>query len=74
MTTPDACNRPVTELSARELTDEIHQRNIAGISVLQVSRFLLEANLKPYGIDYWMNPKIDDQGEHDKNVDQISIT
>lgn len=74
MTTPDACNRPVTEWSARELTDEIHQRNIAGISVRQVGRFLLEADLKPHKSDYWMNPKIDDQSEHDKHVDQINIT
>lgn len=71
---PRKCGRPISEWSARELTDEVHKRKIADTSLRQIARFLAEADLKPHKSDYWMNPKIEDQLKHDKQVDEINNT
>ena len=68
---PKKCGRPISEWSGRELTDEVHKRNIADISQRQLWRFLQEADLKPHKSDYWMNPKIDDPVEHEKEVQAV---
>jgi transposase len=69
---PKDCGLPISEWSARELTEEVHKRGIARkISIRQVSRFLSEADLKPHKSEYWMNPKIDDPLEHQKEVKAV---
>ncbi len=72
LTLPKDSARPISEWSARELTDEIHRRGVCpGISPRQVARFLAEAQLQPHRSQYWINPKIDDPAEHDRLVAQV---
>lgn len=48
--------RPISHWTARELTDEVMQReSVDTISVRSVGRFLEEADLKPHRSDYWLN-------------------
>jgi len=69
---PQDSGYPITHWTARELTAEIHKRNIApGISQRQVQRFLSEADLKPHRFNYWLNPKIDDPVEFERTVKLI---
>ncbi len=66
---PSECDRPITQWTARELTDEIHTQDIApGISQRQVKRFLDQADLKPHRCQYWLNPKIDDRQEYEEQA------
>ena len=66
---PPECDRPITQWTARELTDEIHMQDIApGISQRQVKRFLDQADLKPHRCQYWLNPKINDRQEYEEQA------
>ena len=69
---PSEYARPITHWSARELADEIRIQDIVpGISPRQVQRFLDEADLQPHRSEYWLNPKIDNLAEHEKQVAEI---
>ena len=69
---PSEYARPITHWTARELADEIRiQDIIPGISPRQVQRFLDEADLQPHRSEYWLNPKIDNLAEHEKQVAEI---
>ena len=69
---PSEFERPITNWTARELADEVHKQNIVpGISQRQVQRFLAQADLKPHKSRYWLNPKIDDQEEYERQVKEI---
>ena len=69
---PSDYNRPITQWTARELTDEVHLQKIApGISQRQVQRFLDQADLKPHKSQYWLNPKIDNQEEYEQQAKEI---
>jgi len=72
LTDPRECSRPISEWSIRELTDEIHLREIADISPRQVGRFLSETDIKPHKVDSWMNPKIDDPLEHNMQITELN--
>lgn len=69
---PSDYGRPITHWTARELTDEIHKQGISSeISQRQVQRFLDQADLRPHRSQYWLNPKIDDRDEYEKQVREI---
>ena len=69
---PSEYARPITHWTARELADEIRIQGIApGISPRQVQRFLDQADLQPHRSKYWLNPKIEDQAEYDRQVSEI---
>ena len=69
---PSECNRPITNWTARELTDEVHLQGIAaGISQRQVKRFLDQGDLKPHKSQYWLNPKIEDRSEYEDQAKNI---
>ena len=69
---PSEWNRPITNWTARELTDEVHLQKIApGISHRQVHRFLNQADLKPHKSQYWLNPKIEDRSEYEEQAKNI---
>ena len=69
---PTEFERPITNWTARELADEVHKQKIVpGISQRQVQRFLDQADLKPHKSRYWLNPKIDDQEEYERQVKEI---
>jgi len=69
---PSEYDRPITHWTARELTDEVHNQDIAsGISQRQVKRFLDQADLKPHRSQYWLNPKINDRQEYEKDAKTI---
>lgn len=71
LTLPEESGRAISEWTGRELADEVHQRGICGISPRQVARFLAEVDLQPHKSDYWMNPKIDDPLEHERQVARV---
>lgn len=72
LTSPEEHGIIATHWSSRELTDVVHQKGIAkGISIRQVQRFLEEADLKPHKIKYWLNPKIDDPGEYERQAKAV---
>ena len=72
LTSPDEHGVIATHWSARELTDVIHQKGIAPeISQRQVKRFLDEADLQPHKIQYWLNPKIEDEEEYRRQVKAV---
>jgi len=48
LTEPRESGRPITHWTARELTDEVHERGICAISERQVGRFLHEIDLQPH--------------------------
>ncbi len=69
---PEDLNYPISHWTARELYLEIHKQEISTtISQRQVKRFLDDADLKPHKIEYWLNPKIDDEGKFRENVKEI---
>jgi len=69
---PTEFERPITNWTARELADEVHKQKIVpGISQRQVQRFLDQADLKPHKSRYWLNPKIDNQEEYERQVKEI---
>ena len=69
---PSEYNRPITHWTARELTDEVHLQKISlDISQRQIKRFLDQADLKPHKSQYWLNPKIDNQEEHEQQAKEI---
>ncbi len=69
---PAECDRPITHWTARELTDEVHLKEIApGISQRQVKRFLDQGDLKPHKSQYWLNPKIDDREEYEQQAKEV---
>lgn len=68
---PKASGRPIEQWTARELADEMVQRQIvARISRRHVGRLLDEADLQPHRIQYWMTPQYDEQ--FDAQVADIS--
>ena len=69
---PSEYARPITHWTARELADEIRIQGIAPeISPRQVQRFLDQADLQPHRSEYWLNPKIDNQAEYERQVSEI---
>ncbi len=69
---PNDLGYPISHWTARELCDEVHKQEISiTISQRQVKRFLDEADLKPHKIEYWLNPKIDDEDKFRENVKEI---
>lgn len=63
---------PISHWTARELWLEVHKQEISKtISQRQVKRFLDEADLKPHKIEYWLNPKIDDEEKFREKVKEI---
>jgi len=52
----DKSDRPVTDWTGRELTDELVRRKIVtSISTSQVNRYLAAAELQPHRSKYWLN-------------------
>lgn len=57
---PELSGRPITHWTARELKDELDQRQqIPPISVRHIGRLLAEADLQPHRCRYWLNSKPD---------------
>ena len=69
---PKEFGYPISHWSARELCEVVHKEEISNtISERQVSRFLKEGDLKPHKVEYWLNPKIDDEDIFRKEVKKI---
>jgi transposase len=72
---PEQSGRPVDRWTHRELTDEVIQRKIvASISMSQVGRYLLQAELQPHRSKYWLNTKEKDPEVFDQQVQIVCQT
>src|SRR3954463_9914973 len=72
---PEKSGRPITHLTAQELTDELIWRGIvASISPSQVSRYLREAALQPHKSRYWLNTTEKDPQRFEAQVKAVCDT
>lgn len=54
---PENYERPISHWTSRELADEmVKQGIVTRISPRHVGRLMAEADLKPYQLQYWLNP------------------
>ena len=59
---PEQSGRPINQWTHRELADEVVRRGIVKfISVSQVGRYLIQAELQPHRSKYWLNTKEKDR-------------
>jgi transposase len=72
---PEKSDRPITQWTAWELTDEVIKRGIVtSISPSQVSRFLREAALQPHKSRYWLNTTEKDPQRFEEQVKTVCET
>ena len=72
---PEQSGRPIDRWTHRELADEAVRRGIvSSISVSQVGRYLLEAELQPHRSKYWLNTKEKDPEVFQQQVEDVCQT
>ncbi|MGB6043441.1 MAG: transposase [Pirellulales bacterium] len=72
---PEQSGRPIDRWTHRELADEAIRRGIvSSISVSQVGRYLLEAELQPHRSKYWLNTKEKDPEVFQQQVENVCQT
>ena len=59
---PQELGLPFSQWTGKALADELNVRGIVeSISPRHVQRLLSEAQLRPHKVEYWLNPKIEDE-------------
>ena len=72
---PEQSGRPVDRWTHRELADEAIRRGIvSSISISQVGRYLLQAELQPHRSKYWLNTKEKDPEVFQQQVENVCQT
>jgi hypothetical protein len=72
---PAQSGRPIDRWTHRELADEVVLRGIvSSISISQVGRYLLQAELQPHRSKYWLNNKEKDPELFQQQVENVCQT
>jgi len=72
---PDLSGRPIDRWTHRELADEVIAREIVtSISISQVGRYLVQAELQPHRSKYWLTTKEKDPEVFEQQVQTVCQT